>query len=266
MQKSFLFFLMVIGLFWGCQRVNRSVAPDLSVGSSSLRVVQRSTEVVVKVPQKVYEQQGDAVLWSLALKKGMTKLNRMILNQHLAVRITDVGLAPERNFIQKKGKLLPAYNSYAQEYVQAFKVQVKLIPDISMAGKVIDLKKESYILGEYGFCFLGFFKQFFPLKENTFFFVGKLDNSNNLIRITGMGKIVQSFEPEEQANSKYEVLANAQLYELSDEVEKGDFVFLPKIIVSAVDNPNYIQQEGIKSEVVVEPKKLKKPSLPKESK
>jgi len=271
-KSLFLSLIMSIGVFVGCQ--NLKVHPSSSIFSEnhSLSVVNESTEILVKMPKSVYEKKGDAVFWSLALEKGMTKLNRMILNKHVIVIPTDIGLASDVNFVQKKGKVVPVYNSYAQEYAQAFKVQVKLVPDISMAGQIIALKKDSYVVAEKEFCYLGIFKMDVPYEKNVFFLIGKKEPTENFVKIIGMGKVMQFFSntqvvsSSKKENNKFKLLANAQIDEVSEEVEKGDLIFFPKITVSVLDNDQYIDQTEIKPEVIVQPKTLKKPSLPKESK
>ncbi|WP_456324088.1 hypothetical protein [Desulfonauticus submarinus] len=268
MRRLFLFlvsFFLLIGS--GCASKPKIKKELIFKPQNPLQKISKSIKVKVKISKKEYQEQEKNILWQKALKKGLVTINRKILKEQLIVRPTNIGLNPEQILFSKSGDLKPIYSSYSNEYIQNFEINVELIPDFVLAGRVISLKENSYTIGEYEFCYIGIYH---PLAlEKNYFFIGKFSPQEDIVRIVGLGKIVQAI-PESNVgkdkDKRYKLLVQGEIYEVQEEIEKGDLIFLPIIKVRAISEPVLGATTSQQEEIVVEPKYLEEPNLPKESK
>ncbi|MDQ7031686.1 MAG: hypothetical protein Q9M37_03070 [Desulfonauticus sp.] len=265
MQKKLMIILAILVLF-GCAKKEELIQKDLIfTHSNSCQSFSTSTEITVTISKKDYVKENKDFFWKKALQEGLNKINRLILKQYLILQPVESNLHIESSLLKKIGQLNPIYDPYVTEYKQKFKIKFKLLPDITLAGRVVSLKENTYAIGENELCYINFFKNDIGLNElkNSYFFVGKFSPEQQIVNIIGMGKILQVIT--QKRNNSNKLLAEGEMLELQREVEVGDLIFLPIVTVEAI-NPPMLKANPLQSEVVVQPKLLPEPDLPKETK
>lgn len=225
----------------------------------------KKIKLKVKLSSKEYQDKGKDIFWEKALEKGMQKINREILKKNLFVSPTKKTVMIN-NFLSKRGEINPIQNPYTKDLEQEFELTLEITPEYNLAGKVISLKENSFAIGTHDFCYIGLFAAYSPSEvEDKYFLIGKYSKEEGIVRITGMGKITQALVKNKERTG-YSLLAQGELYEVKEEVELDDLIFLPKLSLVAISQPALQPQNNLQPEVVVEPRYLDELKEPAEAK
>ncbi|MDK2920741.1 MAG: hypothetical protein PWR24_298 [Desulfonauticus sp.] len=265
MKQKWLIIMAALFLV-ACAQKKQVVKPVLIFNpQNQLTTEVKTIKVKVKLSSDEYKEKGKSAFWNAALKEAMQQINREILKMSMIVRPSARGIKSAQ-FLVNKGEINPKQNPYTKDLEQEFEVTLTLTPSYAVAGKVISLKQNTYAIGTHDFCYIAVFEDYNPGEvENRYFAIGKFSKEEGIIRLTGMGKITQALT-EDKFTKGYGLLAQGEIYEVKEEVEVDDIIFLPKVEVKAISQPLAASENSLKPEVVVEPRYLEELKVPAEAK
>ena len=246
---------------------------DSNLGSKP--IVEKTDVKVVLTEQEVANHEDmETAFWDRAMRKGMESLARKLLQKHILVK-GSIGQVPSPKnvyFFQKIGQVSPGKLPVTGDLTQDFSFELTFIPDWKIAGQIKKIEEDRYIAGSSDRVLMVLF-DYYPLKLPAYFLIGRqtVEESNNLIRIIGFGKLTQALGPVAgvNINKKYSgTLAQGQILETDQEILTGDLIFL--VMVKAWAKPEaQLKKEELTTdtnEVVVEPRFVEEEPLPQETK